>query len=61
MPTLESIGLGLSSLTASMSLSRVAQPLCGAILDNQYLLIGERSMTERARSSSPLTYHLIRR
>ncbi|SCZ98405.1 BZ3500_MvSof-1268-A1-R1_Chr7-1g09126 [Microbotryum saponariae] len=39
-PTLESIGLGLASLTQSLSTSRHAQPLCGAILDDKYLLIG---------------------
>ncbi|SCV71007.1 BQ2448_3769 [Microbotryum intermedium] len=39
-PTIESIGLGLASLTESLSTSRHAQPLCGAILDGKYLLIG---------------------
>ena len=38
--TLGSIGLGLVPLTASLSLSRNSQPLCGALLDGKYILIG---------------------
>lgn len=39
-PTLASIGLNVSPLTQPMGLSRNGQPLCGALLDNKYLLIG---------------------
>ncbi|BGO94637.1 hypothetical protein NBRC10512_004934 [Rhodotorula toruloides] len=39
-PTLASIGLTVNPLTQQLSLSRNAQPLCGALLDNKYLLIG---------------------
>ncbi|BGP36622.1 hypothetical protein JCM10449v2_000523 [Rhodotorula kratochvilovae] len=39
-PTLASIGLSLVPLTQPLSLSRSAQPLCGAILDKKFLLIG---------------------
>ncbi|GAA5865041.1 hypothetical protein JCM1840_005717 [Sporobolomyces johnsonii] len=38
--TLKSIGLSLVPLTQPLSLSRNAQPLCGALLDDKYLLIG---------------------
>ncbi|GAA5919165.1 hypothetical protein JCM1841_002481 [Sporobolomyces salmonicolor] len=38
--TLKSIGLSLVPLTPPLSLSRNAQPLCGALLDDKYLLIG---------------------
>ncbi|GEM06207.1 mitogen-activated protein kinase kinase kinase kinase 4-like protein [Rhodotorula toruloides] len=39
-PTLASVGLTVNPLTQQLSLSRNAQPLCGALLDNKYLLIG---------------------
>ncbi|GAA5898688.1 hypothetical protein JCM6882_000898 [Rhodosporidiobolus microsporus] len=39
-PTLQSIGLKNLPLTPAMSVSRNGQPLCGALLDNKYLLIG---------------------
>jgi len=39
-PSLESIGVSVVTLTPSLSGSRVAPPLCGAILDDKYLLIG---------------------
>ncbi|GAA6049505.1 hypothetical protein JCM3770_000820 [Rhodotorula araucariae] len=39
-PSLASIGLSLVPLTQPLSLSRNAQPLCGAILDKRFLLIG---------------------
>ncbi|GAA5857137.1 hypothetical protein JCM8547_007980 [Rhodosporidiobolus lusitaniae] len=39
-PTLSSIGLNVVPLTQPLSLSRNGQPLCGALLDNKYLLIG---------------------
>ncbi|GAA5827052.1 hypothetical protein JCM11251_002223 [Rhodosporidiobolus azoricus] len=39
-PTLQSIGLKNLPLTPEMGLSRNGQPLCGAVLDNKYLLIG---------------------
>lgn len=39
-PTLASLGLKLDSLTPTMAVSRYPQPLCGAILDQKYLLIG---------------------
>ncbi|GAA5992014.1 hypothetical protein JCM10908_000699 [Rhodotorula pacifica] len=42
-PTLSSIGLTLNAITPNLSLSRNAQPLCGAILDGRYLLIGTTS------------------
>ncbi|KAH9825113.1 hypothetical protein DFH28DRAFT_1047290 [Melampsora americana] len=37
---LKSIGLKLTPLTPFLPISRNAHPLCGAILDNKYLLIG---------------------
>ncbi|GAA6006423.1 hypothetical protein JCM10207_004928, partial [Rhodosporidiobolus poonsookiae] len=39
-PTLASMGLTHVPLTQPLSLSRNGQPLCGALLDNRYLLIG---------------------
>jgi hypothetical protein len=39
--TLGSVGLAVVPLTTPMSLSRNAQPLCGALLDDKYLLIGQ--------------------
>ncbi|GAA5872266.1 hypothetical protein JCM3774_003330 [Rhodotorula dairenensis] len=42
-PPLSSIGLTLNSITPNLSLSRNSQPLCGAILDGRYLLIGTTS------------------
>ncbi|KAM0755931.1 hypothetical protein T439DRAFT_320630 [Meredithblackwellia eburnea MCA 4105] len=39
-PSLEEIGLGLVPLTQPLSLSRNSQPLCGALLDDKYILIG---------------------
>jgi hypothetical protein len=38
--SLSSMGLSLVALTLSMSLGRSSQPLCGAILDDKWLLIG---------------------
>lgn len=37
---LRAIGLKLTPLTPFLPISRNAHPLCGAILDNKYLLIG---------------------
>lgn len=37
---LRDMGLEQSSISSSMSLSRYGQPLCGVVLDDQYLLIG---------------------
>lgn len=37
---LKSMGLQLTPLTPFLPISRNAHPLCGAILDNKYLLIG---------------------
>ncbi|KAK4055227.1 hypothetical protein OIV83_000507 [Microbotryomycetes sp. JL201] len=39
-PTLLSLGLSVGALTQSLSLSKTGMPLCGAILDGKYLLIG---------------------
>ncbi|GAA5852956.1 hypothetical protein JCM9279_000092 [Rhodotorula babjevae] len=39
-PSLSSIGLSLVPLTQPLPLSRSGQPLCGAVLDGRYLLIG---------------------
>ncbi|GAA5969335.1 hypothetical protein JCM11641_007555 [Rhodosporidiobolus odoratus] len=39
-PTLEGIGLSLVPLTPGINLNRNGIPLCGALLDNKYLLIG---------------------
>ncbi|KAK4699770.1 hypothetical protein P7C70_g6487, partial [Phenoliferia sp. Uapishka_3] len=39
-PTLGSIGLSLVPLTQPLSTSRNSQPLCGALLDDKYILIG---------------------
>ncbi|KAM0793450.1 hypothetical protein ACM66B_000894 [Microbotryomycetes sp. NB124-2] len=39
-PTLASLGLSVALLTQSLSLSKTGIPLCGAILDGKYLLIG---------------------
>lgn len=39
-PTLSSIGLSLVPLTQPLSTSRNSQPLCGALLDDKYILIG---------------------
>lgn len=39
-PTLATLGLKLEPLTPSMPISRYPQPLCGAVLDQKYLLIG---------------------
>ncbi|KAL8283662.1 hypothetical protein RQP46_005457 [Phenoliferia psychrophenolica] len=39
-PTLDSIGLSLVPLTQPLSTSRNSQPLCGALLDDKYILIG---------------------
>ena len=41
--TIEDIGLVMRPLTPSLSLSRSGQPLCGALLDGKYLLIGGTS------------------
>lgn len=41
--SLSSIGLTLNSITPNLSFSRNAQPLCGAVLDGRYLLIGTTS------------------
>ncbi|GAA6058745.1 hypothetical protein JCM10212_003433 [Sporobolomyces blumeae] len=38
--TLASIGVSLVSITPPLSISRNSQPLCGAVLDDKYLLIG---------------------
>lgn len=43
LPKLSAVGLTLNSITPNLSLSRYAQPLCGAILDGRYLLIGTTS------------------
>lgn len=37
---LEALGVQVKALTPTMSVSRYAQPLCGAVLDHKYLLIG---------------------
>lgn len=39
-PSLSSMGLTLESVTPVLQHSRIGQPLCGAILDRKYLLIG---------------------
>lgn len=39
-PSLASIGLSLVPLTQPLALSRSGQPLCGAVLDGRFLLIG---------------------
>lgn len=39
-PSLQDIGVELSAITPSMTVSRAGQPLCGAVLDGKYLLIG---------------------
>ncbi|GAA5932487.1 hypothetical protein JCM3775_005933 [Rhodotorula graminis] len=39
-PSLASIGLSVVPLTQPLALSRSGQPLCGAVLDGRYLLIG---------------------
>ncbi|GAA5913181.1 hypothetical protein JCM8208_001693 [Rhodotorula glutinis] len=39
-PSLGSIGLSLVPLTQPLALSRSGQPLCGAVLDGRFLLIG---------------------
>lgn len=39
-PTLDSIGLSVVTLSPPLSTNRAAPPLCGAILDDKYLLIG---------------------
>jgi hypothetical protein len=44
--TLADIGLRMDAVSSSLSLSRNSQPLCGAILDDKYLLIGTTSGLE---------------
>ena len=39
-PSLESIGLSLNPLSPTLPVSKHGQPLCGAVLDGKYLLIG---------------------
>lgn len=39
-PSLEAIGLHLLALSPNLTLGRYGQPLCGAVLDGKYLLIG---------------------
>ncbi|KNE99395.1 hypothetical protein PSTG_07325 [Puccinia striiformis f. sp. tritici PST-78] len=41
--TLSSMGLKLTALTPTLPASRSSQPLCGAILDDKFLLIGTNS------------------
>jgi hypothetical protein len=43
IPKLSAIGLTLNPITPNLSLARNAQPLCGAVLDGCYLLIGTTS------------------
>ena len=53
--TLGSAGLALVPLTTAMSLSRNAQPLCGALLDDKYLLIGKLYVIEGPSPSGLIT------
>lgn len=41
--TLEDLGLAQRPMSANMSLNRHGQPLCGTVLDDQFLLIGTTS------------------
>lgn len=41
--SIEDIGLQQRTMTSSMSLSRHGQPLCGTVLDDEFLLIGTTS------------------
>lgn len=40
LPSINNFGLALNPLSTQMSISRSGQPLCGAVLDGKYLLIG---------------------
>jgi hypothetical protein len=44
--TLADLGLKMDCITSTLSLSRNSQPLCGAVLDDKYLLIGTTSGLE---------------